>query len=186
MAKVNPKQTTAQKGNAGEHYANYLLSANKFRVYVADRNNPDHDMVADYAGRALFIRVKTTMNGTPRWNAKADGRVFHTVYARNDFVLILDFSRKDESGGIDYYVLPTELVERSVQEAHRYFIRFRTRKGSKRKDTKQRAIALRGYETDKNIGRGFDWKWKDFRNSFDAILKPQSVKVHRARGRATS
>jgi hypothetical protein len=177
-----PKQTTAQKGNAGEHYANWLLHENQFRVYMADRNNPDHDMIADSGGRALFIRVKTTMSGSPRWNAKKDGRVFHNTYGENDFVLILDFSHKEKRGEIDHYVLPTILVEKTLQEAHKHFTRFLTRKGEARKDTSQRAIVLSGYDTEKNISRGFEWKWKKFKNSFNAIFRPKQAKVQKAKG----
>lgn len=70
--RINPKATSAEKGNAGEHYANWLLHDAGFRVYMADRNNPDHDMLVDRGGRASFVRVKTTTSGNPRWGAKKE------------------------------------------------------------------------------------------------------------------
>lgn len=178
---MSKKLTTAQRGNAGEHYANWLLHERGFRVYMADRNNPDHDMIADLNGRACFIRVKTTTNGTPRWTAKKDGKVFKNVYYGNDFVLIVDQSRP-QAGNFDFYVVPTVSVENTLHECHQHFIGFPTKKGTQRKNTGIRALALRGKETQTNIGRGFEWRWDRFRNSFNAIVKPELGRVRKPKG----
>lgn len=177
-----PKPTSAQKGNAGEHYANWLLHERGFRVYMADRNNPDHDMLADYGGKVYFVRVKTTTNGAPRWAQKKNGRVFNRVYKGRDFVLILDISRKGPAGLYDFYVVPTPLVEKTLRRAQEFVIKFPTRKGGQRKDTSVRTLVLTGFDTETNISRGFEWKWQDYRNSFAAIFSPNGTRVHRAKG----
>jgi hypothetical protein len=43
-------------------------------------------------------------------------------------------------------------------------------------------LNLRGYDTPTNIARGFEWKWKDFRNDFAAVRSPQLVRVRRPKG----
>ena len=164
-----PKKASVNTGNAGEHLVMAELLHQGFHAFMADRNNPDYDISVYKNGKHSLLRVKTTSNGVLQYTAKKDeGVIFRNILKKHDFVVVVNFSNRNKSKealgvrGADFYIVPTHVVNEALQKSHEHWHKFARRDGQTRKITSHRAIGLHGEETEGNIARGFDKKWKKY------------------------
>lgn len=105
-------------------------------------NSAGWDLFATKGDRSVRLRVKAKRPGVDcfRWSAKADGSVFlgHEG-ASDDFVIAVSFAADDSYKA---YVLPTLVVEQTLNSEHDRWISGTKANGEARKPTSMRHIYM--------------------------------------------
>ncbi|MCA9307107.1 MAG: hypothetical protein R3B46_10195 [Phycisphaerales bacterium] len=138
-----------------------------YQAFRADRGNPAFDIAVDSNGSTSMIRVKTTTCNDVQWNAKKDGRVFLELRDDRDFVAIVEMQNGVRSAVI--YLVPTKLVEETLECCHQAYISHAKRDGTPRKVVSQRVIRMEGEDKPTNPSFGFARKWEQFREAWHLL-----------------
>ncbi len=115
-------------GNAGEYLVVGELLRMGFLAALTPRGAAGFDVIATCGARAVNIRVKTKTSDAKgwRWNAKKDGSIFSNV-TENDFVVLVDLN--DGTSPVEYYSLPTQIVEEKVKQIFDLWVKTPGRNG---------------------------------------------------------
>ena len=136
-------------------------------------NSAGWDLFATRRTRSVKIRVKAKRPGVDcfRWSAKADGSVLAGLAATDDdFVAAVSF---DTSGGYDAFIMPSDVVGRTLRDENARWIAGTKPGGGPRKPTSMRHI----YINDRDDGapaHGFATRWAPYRNAWD-LLEPRQA-----------
>ncbi len=128
-----PKHT----GDVGEHWVLYRLIRAGFTAILAPTNAKAVDILAaDKDGRSLSIQVKTKTN--------ASGWFFTDVTERRVdprlFYFLVDLGRDGNLEPPEVYVLPSEVVARTVRIQHAGWLSGTKANGEPRKDSSVRVL----------------------------------------------
>jgi hypothetical protein len=155
---------SVSSGNAGEHLVMAELLAQGFDAYWADRGNPAFDVACFYnaSGRATRLRVKTTSNSAPCWNAKKHG-IFLEVQAKDDFVVICDI--KNGVRGASIFVVPTYIVEEHLVRNHTQYCL----KPGRNDKANIRVLRFWGEHRTDNPSYGYQEKFAEYREAWTLL-----------------
>lgn len=129
-------------GNSGEHYVMGELLKRKFISGLTPRNTTGFDIIAIKNGKTFQIRVKTKSGVQRNWQlpAKRNGKIFLERDYKNDFIVFVDLTA--EIKDMQFYIVPTELIEKRLQEDYKNWITTPGAKGQKRNEHSRRDISM--------------------------------------------
>ena len=143
------------------------------------RNARNIDIIAtSEASIPVALSVKTsgkTANGAIRLTAKQKDLAFNRHKGAQAAFVVFVLIDKTSSKKYRCFVVPTDIAERAVQEAHDHWLRFPKRDGKPRKDS-FKAIQFAGTDSDRNIASAFATKWADYEDAWDQ-LKRQPARI---------
>lgn len=132
-------------------------------------NSAGWDLFATWEARSVRIRVKAKRPGVDcfRWSAKADGQIFLGLdpTVDDDFVAAVSF---EADGSYHVYVMPSAMVEKTLQAENTLWLSGMKANGDPRKPTSMRHI----YMDERNDGtpsRGFALRWAEYREAWDIL-----------------
>jgi hypothetical protein len=179
MLEIQTEHLDAQKvGRMGELVVELALLAQGWLVgnfNATTGNSAGWDLYAVKGARNIKLRVKAKRPGVDafQWSAKKDGSVFVNADVNDacDYVAAVDFYH---SGEFDIYLVPTHIVERTLQADHSAWVQGTKPNGDARKDGAKRNIIL-NERNDGTIGHGYKLKWAVYRNAWHILdkLEPQ-------------
>ncbi|WP_041258243.1 hypothetical protein [Fibrella aestuarina] len=131
------KLSAGLTGIAGEYFVAAELSRRGWMASITLRNNDSIDIHASSLvnERLLSIQVKTTQVKARRWplNVKAEQR-----YSDNHFYVFVHL--KELVQRPDYFIVPSEVVARTVRETHQLWLDTLGRKGQAHNDSAMRVF----------------------------------------------
>lgn len=129
------KLETTLTGIAGEYYVAAELTIRQFVAAVTLRNSRGMDIIASAAdgSRSYSIQVKSSCNSVPSWILSAKSENFCSDTHFYVFVRLKDYTVRP-----DYYIVPSEVVARTIREDHQSWLSESKKDGSARKDTSMR------------------------------------------------
>ena len=166
-SKAGLKGVSALRGHAGEMYVSAELMRRGWLAAMTARGSRSFDILARRADRPVFcaIRVKTGHSPSFLWSAKKDGTLFLDVTEVSDFTVIVDLPRE---GSPTYYVVPTTVLERHLQDSHIAWLAEPGVKGQRHSD----ATTTRTLWFDDKIARnahGYAVKFAEYRNAWHLL-----------------
>jgi hypothetical protein len=127
------KKQTSLIGAAGEHLVMGELLRRGHIAALAPQGAPNMDiLIADQAGNRLFsiqVKTRTQIGGDGGWHM---GVKHETICEDQLFYVFVDLGNQDWSA-IDYYVVPSATVSRTVRETHLIWSRNPGKTGQPRK-----------------------------------------------------
>jgi len=177
--------SSVQIGNAGEHYVMACLLAQGYDAGLADRGNPNFDILLRTPGGDFrAVRVKTTSSASFQWTAKEEwdplpGFDKDDPDAR-DVSILVAFNGDPPGQSTEAYVIPTARLVEDINRVNRHYHSHKNRDGSTCKRAKQRVIRLDGEKKPDNIAYGFREDWHEFLDGWDLLGGAvEAVKVGR-------
>lgn len=166
--------SSARIGNAGEHYVMACLLAQDFDAGLADRGNPNFDiLIRTRSGDFRAIRVKTTSTDSFQWTAKGDLDPLPGFDRDNpdprDVSVLVAFNGQRPGPNTEVYVIPTARLVADINRCFEHYHSFPKKDGTMRKRVNHRAIWLNGDKLPSNIARGFREDWKEFRDGWHIL-----------------
>jgi hypothetical protein len=131
-------------------------------------NSAGWDLFATRGDRSVRIRVKSKRPGVEcfRWSAKQDGVVFPGFTgAADDFVAAVSF---DPDGSYQVYILPTGIVNDTLEAENASWLAGTKRDGSQRKAPSMRHIYMDD-RADGRPGRGFATHWACYLDTWNLL-----------------
>ena len=125
-----------------------------------------YDLFATKNGKETTIRVKSfrsSSNGV-QYNAKENGSPFLNLDENNkkDFVVIVRVS--EENGAEEFFIIPTQVIDKLIQDDHSNWIKGTKKDGSARKNTSHRAIKLKGTSSYADFFKSYLNNWDILEN----------------------
>ena len=162
---------SAIKGNAGEFYVLAELSRRGWTAAQTARNTRAFDILARQGSKQVAIRVKTKTHVSTgfQWNAKKDGTIFPEI-GRNDYCVLVDIPEvvPDNSASPFYYVVPTETLNRWLQEDFDLWVNTPGPiKAQRNKDNTRRIIHVD--DSTAKIGHGYHAKLEQYIGKWDTL-----------------
>lgn len=166
--------SSVQIGNAGEHFVMSCLLARGIHAGLADRGNPQFDILArNTSGVFHAIRVKATRVATFQWTAKETWDPLPGVNKDTpdpfDISILVAFNESRPSLNTEVFVMPTARVVEDLNRVNRHYHNHRNRDGSVRKLSKQRVIRLGGKKKHDNIAYAFRNDWSEFQDAWEVL-----------------
>lgn len=134
-------------------------------------NSAGWDIFATKGRRSVKIRVKAKRTGVAnfRWAAKADGRIFiGDVEGDDDFVVAVSF---EGDGGHRIWVVPTPVVQTTLEAENSLWLSGQKRNGERRKATPMRNLYINDRD-DGAASHGFGIKWAAYENAWHLLDRP--------------
>ena len=163
---IRPIQNSVNIGNAGEHFVMAQLLEQGFQAFMADRGNPAFDISVVDGSRFSLLRVKTTKADSVVWSRKKDGKTFLELREVGDFCCVVDF-RLGFREAITY-VVPTKIVQESIEGGRRDWLSRPRRDGTPRADSSGQRLWL-DEKTDTHAYHGYAKKWEQYRGNWDQL-----------------
>lgn len=140
MKKEN-KPDNQNIGNAGEYFFASILSANSFTTTITLGRAEAYDILAvnQKTGKVIKIQVKTgwlKKNNSWRLEKKCEN-----VFADDFYYAFLNLNELKES--IEYWLIPSELVAKSIKESHQIWLSLPGKKGQKHNDNAGRLFSIK-------------------------------------------
>jgi hypothetical protein len=166
--------SSAQIGNAGEHYVMACLLAQGIHAGLADRGNPHFDiLVRNKSGDFRAVRVKTTSGASFQWTAKEEWDPLPGFDKDKpdprDVSVLVAFNGQPPGIETEIYVIPTARLVGDINVMYRHYHKHPKRDGSKRKRTMQRVIKLDGKKKPDSIAFAFRDDWREFRDGWHLL-----------------
>jgi hypothetical protein len=129
--------TKKHTGDVGEHWVLYRLIRAGYTAVLAPTNAKAVDILAaNKDGKSFSIQVKTKTNASGwRFTEEAERTV-----ARRLFYCLVDLGRDGNLEPPEVYVLPSEVVARTVRIQHAGWLSGTKASGEPRKDTPMRVL----------------------------------------------
>lgn len=161
-------------GNAGEHYIMACLLARGYDAGMADRGNPNFDiLVRTPSGDFRALRIKTTNSASFQWTAKEEWDPLPGFDRDSpdplDVSVLVAFNSDLPGISTEVYVIPTARLVDDLNRCHSHYHEHKNRDGSTRKRSRQRVIRLDGERKPGNIAYGFRDDWREFRDGWDIL-----------------
>lgn len=175
-----PKSRNISLGNAGENLVLARLLIRGHHAALASRNSAAFDIITRFNRRYSSLRVKAGSTRAIRWNAKADGSVFvdHSQGDDTDFVVIVLMPNADVNSP-EFYIVPTDVVDSTLKQAHTRWLRSSRRDGEPHKDTSLRAIAFS--KTGRLVASVFSGAdWSGYRDAWHLLEDSPKTKLNEA------
>ena len=86
-----------------------------------------------------------------------------------DFMIFVWFHDKDNCDAYRMFIVPANVVDRSVFQAHELWHSHPKKDGSARKLTDHVMIRMNGKDNDTCIGNNFAEKWKQYEGNWDQL-----------------
>jgi hypothetical protein len=141
-------------------------------------NAPAIDLLAMKGSRKIAVAVKTTGHGAPnvQWQVRPGWTTLFKGDERPDFVVFVWFTTREALDDCRVFVVPAEVVDADVLQAHLHWHNHLKRNGLPSVDKGYVVISWTGSDTDRNIARGFAKKWAKYENAW-SLLDSQSGKT---------
>jgi hypothetical protein len=113
-------------GNAGES----PVLARGHHAALTNRNSSTFDILTRFNGCQSALRVKSSSSRDCQWSAKPNGMIFlhRKPGDRTDFVVLVLMPKRNIDN-TEFYVVPTIIIDRTLQAHHRRWIKLRSRDG---------------------------------------------------------
>jgi hypothetical protein len=152
-------------GNAGEYYLASILSSNGYITTITLGRAEAYDIIAIRPdGKTIKIQVKTA------WYDNKVFRLSPKDTADRDLDYFYAFvTLKENKEPWEYYVVPANIVSKSVGEAHNNWLHSLGKRGQKHNDS---AVRLFRSKPSKDCPKWFTQKLIDsFKNNINALEK---------------
>jgi len=162
-------------GSAGELIAQARLLVRDWTVGNINKggmmNAPSIDLFAAKGKHTIRIAVKATGHNSSdvQWSSKYGWATLFKGETKPDFVIFVWFDNKNALDSCRVFVVPAEVVDREVRHAHEYWYKHSKRDGSQRKPSDHVAISWSGRDTETNISRNFQQKWKKYEDNWEQL-----------------
>lgn len=158
--------TSVHLGNAGEHLVMAHLLTLGFQAFMADRGNPAFDISVVDGKKHSLIRVKTSRADSLVWSRKKSGVTFLDMRQRGDFCCIVDLRANVAKAQI--YVVPTRVVQASIDAARTEWNSGRKRDGGTRVDSPAQRLWLND-RAGRRAWEGYKVKWAQYLEAWDQL-----------------
>lgn len=154
-------------GNAGEYLVAAHLLMRGFHGGFADRGNRAFDLITRKGDAFAGVRVKTSTHPATRftWTCKKSGEIFLEMGER-DFVVMV-YMPKKQIAQARFWIVPTRVVDKTLQDCHVGWINSERRDGAPHKDTALRGFTMSG--DPKSYRAGFQEKWARYEGAWDQL-----------------
>jgi hypothetical protein len=123
-------------GNAGEYYIASILSSKGYTTTITLGRAETYDIIAIRPdGNTLKIQVKTAWNDNRVFRLSPKDELDKGTEYYYAFVTL-----KENKKPWEYYMIPAEIVSKSVREAHKKWLHTPGRNGQKHKDSSVRVF----------------------------------------------
>lgn len=152
-------------GQSGEYAVASELSRLGLIATTFTRNMPDFDILATNSNKMIKIQVKTGWcKKNYSWRL---GKKCENIFADDFYYAFVNLNELKES--IEYWLIPSELVAKTIKESHQIWLSSPGKKGQKHNDNPTRGFSIKQVN--------YAPKWLDFKlidsykNNLSAIKK---------------
>lgn len=159
MSKVN----SVSIGNCGEYFVAAELERNGFTAAVPMSNTKSFDVLAisRKSDKQIALQVKTNHTSSRTWTLSGKNE---TLYGENIYYVFVCLNEKEAP---DYYILPSELVAKSIRKSHADFLDgVITKNGQKGKDT-----PIRKFSFDMDKYNPYSLKANSYKSNWESLEK---------------
>lgn len=133
-------------GNCGEYFVAAELERHGFSIAIPMKNTPFFDLLAmnQESKRLISIQVKTTSAKKAKWKLNKKAEQYEDA---NMFYVFVKLNDQEQP---DYYIIPSEIVSKTIREEHLKWLNTLGRRGQQHNDNDVRIFEIEDIDKYKN------------------------------------